>query len=456
MQHALVGHLFRLGRLRRGFSEFLILTVVIAGLLCVAAALLAFWDNQGSAPGLRRVAGAIIPPNGAVAFVGVVAASLMTLTSITFTMLLIAVQQTSSTLGAVVFDQYLRRRANQVYVGCFVGATAFSFIVLACAGSGDTPVTGALVCLVLTVGTLAALPLLIHSTVDQMRPESVANSIRQLALRAHDHELLLLTGTRRRRRSPVAAPTQTVVAEDGGYVVGIDPRALADTAREVGEDAEVILPVLLGSYVASGEPLAALAGVAVDDDRFDAAVRSAFMVDDARQVESDSGYSVDQLLNIAWADLSTQSPLITTAAVEQLRDLAGRWAAGEERTLDATTEPGSPLPVVYTDGTVVRVIEGLGALLTAAARSGQTTTVVHVVVAHTHALPRLRSDQHRTALTRSLDAALLAVPDQSPTRSLLDALVGLVDALGTAGLDGERAQRALDAVRAADRPRRSH
>ncbi|MEK6345716.1 MAG: hypothetical protein V4737_18045, partial [Curtobacterium sp.] len=77
-----------------------------------------------------------------------------------------AVQQTSSFLGAVVFDQYLRRRANQVYVGYFVGATAFSFIVFACAGSGAPPVIGAFAALVLTAGCLVALPLLIYSTVE--------------------------------------------------------------------------------------------------------------------------------------------------------------------------------------------------------------------------------------------------------------------------------------------------
>jgi uncharacterized membrane protein len=134
VQHVFIGKLFKVGRLRRGFSEFLALPLIIAVLFCCAAALLAFWDNQGTAPGVRRIVAAMIPASGATAFVGVVAASLMTITSITFTVLLIAVQQTSSFLGAVVFDQYLRRRANQVYVGYFVGATAFSFIVLACAG----------------------------------------------------------------------------------------------------------------------------------------------------------------------------------------------------------------------------------------------------------------------------------------------------------------------------------
>lgn len=65
MQHVFVGKLFEVGRLRRGFSEFLALPLIIAVLFCGAAALLAFWDNQGTAPGVRRIVAAMIPSSGA-------------------------------------------------------------------------------------------------------------------------------------------------------------------------------------------------------------------------------------------------------------------------------------------------------------------------------------------------------------------------------------------------------
>ncbi|AUZ88265.1 hypothetical protein CVO76_11925, partial [Arthrobacter agilis] len=176
-----VGRLMKASRLRRGMNEFLVLPLIITGVFCVVAVGVALWDTQGSVPALRQVAGSIIPASSAAGVVGVAAASLMTVTSITFSMLLISVQQTSNFLGAVVFDQYLRRRANQVYVGYFIGATAFSFIVFASAGSDSPPVIGAFATLLLTVGSLVMLLLLIHSTVDQMRPECVVNPIHELA-----------------------------------------------------------------------------------------------------------------------------------------------------------------------------------------------------------------------------------------------------------------------------------
>lgn len=444
MQRAFVGRLFHLGRIRRGFSEFLFLPVLIAVLFCIAAVLLARWDNLGGDPGLRRVLSSMIPGSGAAGFVAVVAASLMTISSITFTVLLIAVQQTSTFLGAVVFDQYLRRRSNQVYVGYFVGATAFSFIVLAFAGSGDPPVIGAFASLVLTVGALAALPLLIYSTVDQMRPECVVGSIHDLALRAHEREVLLLTGSRKVRRSAAGAGERLVTAPSGGYVVDIDARALAAVARSVGPDAELVLCCLLGSYLASGETIASIAGAAADDDRFDADTRSAVTLDDTRRIEVDSAYSIDQLQNVAWLGAGAQSPLTASAAIHQMRDLVGHWAATEESTLDSPDEDGEPLPVVYTDGAINRVIEGFGTLLVVSARARQTETAALLVTAFAHALRRLGSDEHRATIVRSLDAALPAVVPHGGAPALVEALAGLVTALEDAGLDTRATRRVRD------------
>lgn len=352
---------------------------------------------------LRRVIAAVIPASGATAFVGVVAASLMTITSITFTVLLTAVQQTSNFLGAVVFDQYLRRRANQVYVGYFVGATAFSFIVLACAGSGSPPVIGAFVALVLTAGCLVA--------------------------------LLLLTGTRKTRRTAPDAAARVVTAETGGYVVDIDPRALAAVARSAGPDVEVFLPCLLGTYVASGESLASIAGVAADDDRFDADARIAVTLDDSRRVEVDSGYSIDQLHTIAWTGTCGQSPLIASAAIHQLRDLLGQWAAAEEQTLDTSENEGEPLPVVSTDGAIKQVLHGFGTLIVASVQTRQVDTTALLLSSFTQAVPRLGSDEHRVALTAALDAAIPTMRQQADSSALEEAITELVDVLVANGLD---------------------
>ncbi|MEG9249766.1 DUF2254 family protein [Arthrobacter sp. Soc17.1.1.1] len=431
-------------------NEFLVLPLIITGVFCVAAVGVALWDTQGSVPALRQVAGSIIPASSVAGFVGVVAASLMTVTSITFSMLLISVQQTSNFLGAVVFDQYLRRRANQFYVGYFIGATAFSFIVFACAGSDSPPVIGAFAALVLTVGSLVMLLLLIHSAVDQMRPECVVNSIHELALRAHEDECLLLMGTRTERRTAVDAEARAVTTRTGGYVVNIDAQRLADVARSAGPEVEMFLPCQLGTYLELGGTIAAIVGVATTDDRFDADTLSAFTLDEARRAEVDSGYSIDQLADIAWmTGTSTQSPFTANAAIHQLRDLIGRWAIIEEQMWDASSEGQEPLPVVYTDGAIERVLRSFGTLLMASFQSRQSDTAALLITSFAHALPRLSSGHHQDELLRSLHAALPSVTQQTESPALMAALAELVDALTTAGRAIHPVQQVQDTLRTA-------
>ena len=110
---------------RRALAEFLFVpTMIIVGFLTLAfgtyvldsqriAFLLPFRDflkshvfaNSEATSGLlEAIAGGII-----------------TLTSITISLLLVAVQQSAGSMTGQVFDQFLRRRMNQVYFGFFVG-----------------------------------------------------------------------------------------------------------------------------------------------------------------------------------------------------------------------------------------------------------------------------------------------------------------------------------------------
>ena len=108
------------------------------------AAVVAWADAQRLLPGpVRQALEAIVPAGDATDFISAMVTSLMTVTSITFSVLLIAVQQTASSLTPVVFDQYLRRTGNRVYFGFFVGATAFAFILLAAARGKPAPELGA-------------------------------------------------------------------------------------------------------------------------------------------------------------------------------------------------------------------------------------------------------------------------------------------------------------------------
>jgi uncharacterized membrane protein len=244
------------GRLRRGLAEFLRWPLMLATVFGGTAIVVSVLDaSAGPGSPLRGV-----PEAGARNFVSAVAQSMVTVASITFSVLLVAVQQTASSLTAVVFDQFLRRVSNQLYFGFFVGMSAFCFITVGTARQDPAPVYGATVTLLLTVAALVILLLLVHGTVDQMRPQSVVRSIHELALRARQRELNLLGCTRARPSKSEPRSHRLVRVRDSGYVVSVDVQRLARIARGVGPRVEVVVEATLGTYLVFGDVAARLLG----------------------------------------------------------------------------------------------------------------------------------------------------------------------------------------------------
>lgn len=427
-------------RVRRGLAEFLRVPLIMTGAFVVLGVVLSVLDAEARGGPIRRAAEWLVPSSGAVSLLSAVATSLLTVTSITFSVLLVAVQQSASSLTAVVFDQFLRRRANQFYFGFFVGLTAFTFIVLGMARTKPAPVYGAALTLVLTIAALVVLLLLIHSTVDQMRPQAVVRSIHQLALRARERELGLLGRTREQPRSAEGAPGRIVRVADSGYVVGIDVDRLGRVARAAGPEAEVVVEARLGEFQIYLHPVARIVGIEEDRDDWDAEVLAAFRLDEIRDVDAESGYAVDQLENIAWANGSSalQSPYVATIAIRALRDLAGRWLLAGERDRSSIAEGADALPVVYPDGAVGRITSALAALTVVTAESRQAETCAQLVQAFTDLAPRLRNEYDRTVYNDALNSALPAVIQHAELPHLRLALQRLRAAVGDNGADASR------------------
>ncbi|NKX54184.1 DUF2254 domain-containing protein [Arthrobacter sp. E918] len=412
---------------------------MITAVFCAAAVLVSVLDAaEGAAPS-RRLAAAVVPDGGSVEFITAVATSLLTVTSITFSVLLLAVQQTASSLTAVVFDQFLRRRANQAYFGFFVGASAFTFIILGLAREEPAPVHGAALTLLLAITALVVLLLLIHSSIDQMRPESVVRSIHELALRARERELVLLGRTRMKRTTPEGTPERRVCVLDSGYVVTVHVDKLADIAASAGNGVEVLVEGQLGKYLVFGDVVARLVGVDPDDDSRDEEVLAAFGMDDFRDVTIESGYAIDQLENIAWetATSAAQSPQTAAVAVRALSDLLGRWLIAGERDRSDRAEQPEELPVVYLDGAVEQGIRALATLVVGSAESRQAKTCAEIIRAFARIAPRLR-EEDKAVFEEVLDSALPALIQHAELPVLRDSLRDLEEVLEQAGHDVAR------------------
>ncbi len=108
--------------LRRAFGEFLTIPVLEVVAFCLLSWAAYLFDSSAPKRGqwgfLRHALDSYIgSPGNATNLLETVATSLITITSITFSILLLAVQQSSAALTNQVVDQFLRRRSNQWFFG---------------------------------------------------------------------------------------------------------------------------------------------------------------------------------------------------------------------------------------------------------------------------------------------------------------------------------------------------
>ena len=418
-------------RIRRAVHEFLLLPALVVmayaalGLLSIA---LDKNTPQWLSPAQHAIAN-VVSRKAAGDLLSGIATSVVTVTSITFSVLLLAVQQTASAMTPAVFDQFLRRRTNQFYLGMFVGLSLYSFLVLASIGPKASPAFGAAIALGLTVISFGVLVVLIYSTVDQMRPASVTQVIHDRALEARVSELGLLRATRRESRG--CGPVRVAVhAEQDGYATGLDVESVVEAMPDA-PGAEVVLAVTLGDHVAFGQQLATV----IDDDEASSehvaeAVRKAVHLDRARDLAVDASFAVEQLGNIAWTALSTakQNPQTGREAVDRLRDLGARWSLRDAMAL----EDDRAAPVVYEDRDLDHLLDTLLACLVVCSESQQVASSAHTIHAIADVLgaaPDGALERFEPALRRSLGV----VSVHPMTRPLAAALGSLANCLETRG-----------------------
>jgi uncharacterized membrane protein len=405
----------------RAFRELAAVPVLVVAAFCCLAVASIIADQTRSVGVLdaaRTAAGHVVGRQAATAALQAIATGPVTVTSITFSVLLLAVQQTASNLSPVVFDQFIRRRSNQAFLGFFVGLALFAYVVMAAVKDATPPILGATIATVLTVVALAILLVLVFSTVAQMRPTSVVRAIHDRALAAREEEAALLRRTRRESTSghDVAALYRARVT---GYVTHVDLDLVASALESAG-DAEICLHVTLGEHVSYGDTLATV--LDGDLDRAESLARrvaTALSVSPQRDLAHDPTTGIDELSNIAWTSGSTskQNPEVAREALYALEDLAARWFT-EDAAEGSTRSVGPPIAVVYRDTDRDRLLDVLHSMLVVAQESHQTlfaATVVGVCSALLRRLDGPARDRLRTDLAEA--GALL---DAIPTSPALD------------------------------------
>lgn len=418
------------------FTEFLTLPVlVIAGFLLLAGGT-SFLDQFR--PTASEPLHAFLRqrffrnPEATSDLLGTIAGSLITVTSITFSLLLLAVQQAAAALTPQVFDQFLRRRTNQAYFGFFVGLSVYALVILATVNPPYNPVFGASVALVLTIIALTLIILLLYTTINQMRPAVVIDAIHDHILAARRSQEKWLPRTRRAPR--LGGAPRLVRAWTHGYVVGLHLDGLTSAAERATGEIELVLLAPIGAFVGFEDALVEVRAVdPADAETLAQAMPKIVRIELQRDLDNDPTYGIDQLAIIGWTSISTakSDPSPGLLVIRAFRDLLARWSAQDTVTTPEAEVPGG-MPLVYPDDLYRQMMDALETLGVVASESMQPQTAAELFRTLAVVFPRLPAAQQRR-VDDLVRRNLSSLGDHVLTAELGGSLDALADALESSG-----------------------
>lgn len=261
--------------------------------------LAAMWFFGGSADGARTILGAV-------------ATSMLTATTVAFSILMVAVVQTANAYSPRTLGEYLRDRANQHVMGLLVGVFVYSLLVLRAIDTADSsapfvPSLAVNVGLLLAIAATGAFVFFINHAAHSI---SVGNVI---LLSLGEIEGLIEGGEifpenlGKPWPGPLPAPlpdgqAATLHADVGGYVTRIDGAALLALLRE--KDAVALLAPGIGDYLMPGSLVMTLWPQRVLDEEMEKALREVIRLDKERSLPEDLLFGFRQLSDIAVRALS--------------------------------------------------------------------------------------------------------------------------------------------------------
>jgi uncharacterized membrane protein len=317
---------------------FLVRPLTIALALGFAGAGLSWLEEQ--VPGFSSwVPKALFPshadPQVAQVVLGGIAASIMTVVSIVFAILLMTLTLASMQFSPRIILSFTRDRVTQWTLGIFLGTFSYCMAALPAARSVPTPfspvatVVGAML---LAVACVCWLLFFIHHIAQAISVNRIVDRIAS-ETEAMIDELMPLPCRKNRLETedPLSASRfETAVnSEASGYIRFVDTRRLLAVAKSYHVKVHVLRRV--GHFVPAGVPLLAVAkGDRLTPEGSDA-LRGAFDLGPSRTLQQDVEFGVLQIVDIALKAISpaVNDPTTAISCVDQLSRILIRFASRE-------------------------------------------------------------------------------------------------------------------------------
>lgn len=326
-------------------------SVMVVAALALAAGMIQL-DRAAGAEALARLSWIYTGgPEGARAVLSTIAASMITVAGVTFSITIVALTLASQQFGPRLLRSFLRDRGNQVVLGTFVSTFVYCLMVLRTVRGGDdsewvpnlSVTAGVLLAL---FGTGVLIYFIHHVSMSIQASQIIANVTQDL-----EHEIDRLFPERVGEGElppepplPVDDASEHVRSRHDGYIQTIDGARLMEAA--VSRDLLVHVEARPGTFVRKGSTLLRVAGGRPADDRDDA-LRGAFVIGGERTGAQDIAFFVEQLVELAVRALSPgiNDPGTAQMCLDRLEQTLCRLATREW-----------PTPLRFDDTGAVRVI----------------------------------------------------------------------------------------------------
>ena len=274
-------------------------------------------------------------PQVAQVILGGIAASIMTVVSIVFAILLMTLTLASMQFSPRIILSFTRDHVTQWTLGIFLGTFSYCMAALPAAHSLPNPVAPVatvLGAMLLAVACVCWLLFFIHHIAQAISVNQIVDKI------ASETEAMiddLMPWPSRKNRldnvNPVREYTfETAVLSDiSGYIRFIDTKRLVAVAKAYRVKVQVLRRV--GHFVPAGVPLLMVAKGDRLTPEGHAALRGAFDLGPSRTLQQDVEFGVLQIVDIALKAISpaVNDPSTAISCVDQLRRILIRFASRE-------------------------------------------------------------------------------------------------------------------------------
>ncbi len=350
-------------------------------------------------------------PEGARAVLSTIAASMITVAGVTFSITIVALTLASQQFGPRLLRNFLRDLGNQITLGTFIATFIYCLLVLRTVRGTDdeqfVPHLAVTLGVVLAMLSIGVLIFFIHHIATSIQASQVIANVAADLDGAIDRLFpeQLGHGPLTKRGEPAPATPwpafeggHTVAATRGGYVQAVDSLRMLMVARE--SNLVVRIEARPGSFVRPGSTLVSIASAPGAADGLDGSLRTAFIIGADRTGTQDLGFFFNQLVELAVRALSPgiNDPATARACVDRLAEalchLAGRRM---------------PSPCRYDDDNVLRVVaapvtfvEMVDVALTEITRYGRSSVSVscRLLEAIRDLAPCVSREDDRLALVR--------------------------------------------------------